>query len=247
MTTAAAGRPARSTRKAASSNTSSIMTNPMGTLIAYEWQRTKGAIGLIVLIAGALTLGGVLLSLLPWEPVKVLGALAAIVAASMLLPALALALAVDYWRRAYGREGYLTQALPVRGATQFAARVVYGALVLLGASIVTLVFGAGVMVVMGAIEMPDAGPAEIARTLWAASPFAEQPWWLAVAVLLCWVVAVAYLLQFYCAVSVGSESRWAFLKGAAPVVIWFGIYWASQLVLMVSVLAVPWGITFEAG
>lgn len=85
------------------------------TLLVHEFRRTRGPLGLVAGAAALLVAAGVLLALAPWPLVASFGAVVGVGAVGAMLPVACCVLAVDYWRSGYGRLGYFTHSLPVRG------------------------------------------------------------------------------------------------------------------------------------
>src|SRR5699024_4791778 len=103
------------------------------TLLKHEWLRTRGPLATLF---GLIALVGVLGSLLGasgWPLSSALGLAAGMLAAVVAVPAVQLALAADYWRSGYGRTGYFTHSIPVRGARIFRAKLAWTMLASLAA------------------------------------------------------------------------------------------------------------------
>ena len=86
-------------------------------LLKHEFLRTKGMLAVVAGAAFLLALAGTLLAATGVPVLASVGLVVALAAVLGLVPAAQLALAVAYWRSSYGRTGYLTQTLPVRGST----------------------------------------------------------------------------------------------------------------------------------
>ena len=109
------------------------------TLLKHEWLRTRGALGMYFGITVLVGLLGSLLGASGWSVLSVLGLLLAFLAVLVLVPGVQLLLVADYWRSGYGRTGYFTQSIPVRGATIFRAKLLWAVLVSLAAAMCFLV------------------------------------------------------------------------------------------------------------
>src|SRR5699024_8617700 len=111
------------------------------TLLKHEWLRTRGVLGMffgVVVLVGIL---GSLLAVTGWAVLSLLGLLLGVLAVLVIVPGVQLLLAADYWRSGYGRTGYFTQSIPVRGSTIFWAKLVWAVLVSLAAVVVTALLG----------------------------------------------------------------------------------------------------------
>lgn len=219
-----------------------------GTLIKHEAIRTRGFLLVIAAAGLGSALIGSLLALTGWPILSVLGTVIGFIGAFALVPAMQLAQAVDYWRTGYGRIGYFTQTLPVRGSRIYWAKLAWAGLTLLAALILTLAAWFGVMVAsaQGLFGMPPGEMLAQAGEILGAA-YAAAPWLVAVGAPVILVVLYGFntaLLLF--SASVGSE-RWLQRLGwGGPVLVWFGSYAIVQVVLFVLILAIPFGLGVDA-
>lgn len=217
------------------------------TLLRHEFRRTRGPLGLLTAIAAAFTLAGTLVMLPNW-PLAPLGAPLASIAVFGLLPVSLLALAVDYWRSAYGRGGYLTQTLPIRGSRIYGVRLVYGFLVVLAGLVVSLLLAAPPALVVARRQAPEGvGALEYLRTAASEVTGLLSPTGWVLLVLALTFGTWMYLVQYYFAATAGSSGRLASLGAAGPFVVWFALYVLFQVLVFVAVVAVPLGIDVRAG
>src|SRR5690625_4541204 len=97
----------------------------MITLLKHEFLRTRNMLALVAGVAVLLALAGTLLAATGVPVLSSVGLVAGLAAVLGLVPAAQLALAVAYWRSSYGRAGYLTQTLPVKGSTIYWAKMLW--------------------------------------------------------------------------------------------------------------------------
>ncbi|GEK80432.1 hypothetical protein [Agrococcus baldri] len=214
------------------------------TLLKHEVLRTRGFLLTIAGAALGLAAVGSALAVTGWPVLAPFGLVLGAIGAFGLLPAMQLALAVDYWRSGYGRIGYFTQTLPVRGSRIFGARIVWAAVVVLLGLIATLAIWFLVMLA-AAVTLFGLTPGtllqQIGEVLGAA--YAAAPWLVAVGAPLTLLLLYGYnTVTYYAAASIGSE-RWLQRLGwGGPVLTWFVLSTAVQLVLLLGILAIPFGL-----
>lgn len=225
------------------------------TLLAHEFRRTKGLAALVAGGAIVLALGGSLLTLTGWPLLSGLGMVVAIVAVGGALPLFALGLAFEYWRSAYGRTGYFTQSLPVRGSTIYLVRLLHGFIVSVVGSVLTVLLAIPTVLAVAASEMPFEGssrPSAADVLAYVGAEVQEILAGLPLGVLV--VVGIAWLLStwgglifYYAAATLGSGPLFARLGVVGPFVAYVLLYLASQVVFFVAILAVPLGLTMRGG
>lgn len=215
----------------------------MTTLLKHEFLRTRGLLGLVggiaVLVAGS----GILLALTGWPMLSTLGIATTLVVVLGLVPTTQVVLALDFWRSGFGRMGYLTQTLPRKGSTIYWAKLVWAWL----ASLAALALAVGLFLVAWPAAARSMGGSvgdayASLRDGWVL--FTElAPTWVVVAGV---VAAVAMVLvwpvQYYFAASVGSQAPMNRLGVGGPVLVWLGLYVASQVLIFLSFAAVPLAI-----
>lgn len=208
----------------------------IGTLFAHEFRATRknllsgvGIALLVALVSFTLTAMRV--------PIVGSVALFAGIAVSVAITPLVLGLLVEnYWRTMYGREGYFTMALPVRGRTLFMAKVLYGVSTSLIAVVITAV---GLLGAATAFALSiGRSPAELLGEAFALI----QPWmlWFAAGMA---VLQVAYLVVAGAAVmSVGAQGRFNHLGFGAPVLGGVILYVVMQIVTFAAIMLIPFGV-----
>lgn len=219
----------------------------IGTLIKHEAIRTRGF--LLTIAGGALAIGaiGALTAATGWPVLSQFGALLGLAGTFGLIPALQLAQAVDYWRSGYGRIGYFTQTLPVRGARIYWAKLLWAAIVLVAGIAGSLAIG--LLVWSGTAGLVGLEPLDVFPLVGdaLALAFEASPWLTAVAAPLLLVLLYGLsTVTLFCAASVGSEQRMHRLGLGGPVLVWFLLHTATQLVMLVLILAIPFGLGLTA-
>ncbi|WP_405218778.1 hypothetical protein [Agrococcus sp. Ld7] len=216
----------------------------IGTLLKHEAIRTRGFLLTITAAALGLAAVGSALAVTGWPVLAQFGLVLGAIGAFGVLPAMQLALAVDYWRSSYGRIGYFTQSLPIRGSRIYWAKLAWASIVVLIGLIATLALWLLVMIA-SAQTMFGTAPAvfleQIGEVLRAA--YAAAPWLVAVG-------APATLLLLYifntvlydAAASLGSERWLQRLSWGGPVLVWFLLSAIAQLVMLGGILAIPFGL-----
>lgn len=215
----------------------------VGKLIRHEYHRTSKQFGVLV---GLATLGILLAFALSWTALPVIAslgsALALIITAAFLL-VLVLGLAVDLYKSGFSRQGYLTHLLPVKGSTILWARFGWACLLML---VGMVWFALALVVSVLSTQLSAGAPISQAwasvsgtiRDLVAATP----TWLLLTGLLLVVLMAVAYVVQVYFAVSVGSEKRFHRLEAGGPVLLYALVYVVMQLVMLIGIVIVPVGL-----
>lgn len=215
----------------------------VGTLIRHEAIRTRGLLATIFGAAAILTVVGAVLAATMWPLISQVGLLMAIVGAVATVPASQLGLAWDYWQSGYRRIGYFTQTLPVRGRTIYWARLAWGVAVLVAGLLWSSVLG--ILAFFGTAGSFGMRPFDVFPLVgdWFSALAAVLPWWGWIALPVLLLVFVGFtLVQYYFAASIGSERRLVSLGIGGPVLVWFAVYMAMQLVFLVFMFVVPLGI-----
>lgn len=214
----------------------------MTTLLRHQFRSTWRTLGSVVgamALVVAVSLAAALLRL------PVLGPFGQGVATAVLIglvPVVLVVLALDYWQSMYGREGYFTMSLPVRGRELLAAKTLHAALIAL-ASVLLACGGAVATLVAGA--RLDRVPVGEALSGWwdrlGALPGATV--WLVV------VGAVLYLgalvVQVASVLSISAEGRFNHLGAGAPLIGLVVLYLVNQVVSLVAMLWIPVGVLLQ--
>ncbi|AVZ39840.1 MULTISPECIES: hypothetical protein [unclassified Dietzia] len=217
------------------------------TLLKHEWLRTRGALGTTL---GMITLIGVLGSLLGaagWPLLSQFGMALGVLAAIVAVPAVQLTLAADYWRTGYGRTGYFTHSIPVRGSTIFWVRLAWAMI----ASLAALVLTAGLALLAwwaAALHSGITSPSSsVLSDTWTTVTTAAPPWMIAAGLIVGLSSFLIWPVYYYFAVSVGHERRLAALGAGGPVVVFVVIYVATQVLSLLAMIALPFGVAMGAG
>lgn len=215
----------------------------MTTLLTHEWLRTRSLLLTVAGLAALVAAAGALLAATGWAVLAGIGAVVAVGAAICLVPAVQVALAVDYWRSSYGRVGYYTQTLPLRGATIYRAKLLWAWAASVAAVVATgALLAATWPAVARGTGMPERNPFVLVADTWAAATGAAGTG----PVLLLLAVALALVLvwpvQYFFAASFGSETPRNRLGAGGPVVTWVVLYLVVQLVTVVGLFAVPYAV-----
>lgn len=214
------------------------------TLLKHEWLRTRSMLAAIAGVALVLSVLGSALSATRWPLISTIGAYAVIVTTAALVPAVQLALAADYWRSSYGRTGYFTQTLPLRGPTIFRAKLLWAFIASLGALVGVAVLAAlafpGTARGLGHAEL---NPFVAFGDFWSSLMETAPLWQVIVGLVLSLTLGVfLWPVQYYCAVSLGSEEPRNRLGAGGPILVWLVLYVLTQLITLAGLLLVPLGI-----
>ncbi|MBB1029855.1 hypothetical protein G6027_02890 [Dietzia sp. SLG310A2-38A2] len=217
------------------------------TLLTHEWLRTRGALGTTL---GVIALVGVLGSLLGaagWPLLSQLGLALGMLAAVVAVPAVQLTLAADYWRTGYGRTGYFTHSIPVRGSVIFWVKLAWAMIVSLAALILT----AGLALLAWWAAARRSGLTSPSNSVlseaWATATTAAPAWMIAAGLIVLLASFLIWPVYYYFSVSVGHERRLAALGAGGPVVVFVLVYMATQLLSLLAMIAIPFGIAMGAG
>lgn len=205
-------------------------------LFAQEIRATRKT--LLVTVGVLLLIAAVALTLVALR-VPVLGTLGlgfGIVVVVLITPIVLGLLAENYWRTMYGREGYFTMTIAVRGRTLFFTKVVYGLIVSLLALAVTAIGLLGAAAALALSQHLD--PAVFIGD----GLGMIEPWmaWLGV---LAMILQLAYLVVAGAAImTIGAEGRFNHLGFGAPVIGAVLLYLVMQVVTFIGILLIPFGI-----
>ncbi|GAA1718896.1 hypothetical protein [Dietzia cercidiphylli] len=217
------------------------------TLLTHEWLRTRGALGTTLGVIALVGVLGGLLGAAGWPLLSQLGLALGMLAAVVAVPAVQLTLAADYWRTGYGRTGYFTHSIPVRGAVIFWAKLVWAMV----ASLAALVLTAGLAVLTWWSAARQSGLTSpsysVLSDAWTTVTTAAPAWMIAAGVLVTLGSFLIWPVCYYFSVSVGHERRLAALGAGGPVVVFVLVYVVTQLLSLMAMIALPFGISMGAG
>ncbi len=208
----------------------------MFTTVLKHEARSMGPQLLVYLgIVAVLMASGLLVAATGVEPVASFGTMVAAAGGLFLHLAVPVTLLERYYKSLYGREGYLTMALPVKASTLYWAKITWAYVVWLAAALIACGSWIAIALIRGGF---DAFAQALSTTPALAIGF--------FAVLL--VVSLAlYVVQFAWIVTLGMEERFRALGLAGPVVVWLGSYLALQVVSVVAILLIPFGVSPDLG
>lgn len=217
------------------------------TLMKHEWLRTRGLLGTIGAIVLVLVAAGTALTATGWPGISLIGMLMVVVPLVALVPAAQIALTIHYRQSSYSRTGYFTQSLPVRGPTIYAAKLLWALLI----SFAGLLASVGLLLAAWPVLAGQLGaernPFSIIQQMWSSgAAVASTPLLLAGIVLFVGMILV-WPIQYFFAASVGSETPLNRLGLGGPVVVFLGLYLASQVLTFLGIAALPWGIGMTDG
>lgn len=190
-------------------------------------------------IALALFATGVGSVLLRLPVLSGLGFVLAIAASLLLIIGIPLHLLVRYYVSLYGRQGYLTHAIPARHTSLYLARFTWAFAVWLAA--IALSIGLGLITFISQAVASGGSADDVWRALdeaFAAAPAARV-------VMAVWLVAVlaTNVAQFGWVVTFGMKERFRSLGIGGPVLMWFASYAALQVLSILAIGLIPIGVT----
>ena len=193
-------------------------------------------------MALAVYVGGVALVLIRVPLLAELGRVAAVGACLLLAIGVPVHLLLRYYASMYGREGYLTQAVPAKHTTLYAAKFTWAfgtwavALILTA----TLVYGLAVAQTIAsggtASDAWDAVTSSLANANRTAVVLGAA--WFIIGLL-------TYVAQFGWVVTFGMEDRFRSLGLGGPVIMWLASYLILQVLMLATMMLIPLGVTLD--
>lgn len=216
-------------------------------LIKHEILRTGPMMGLVFGVGTLVLLGSGFLTHLNIPVVSAVFGVFGLFLVGGMWPLSQLALAVDFWRTSWGRMGYLTHSLPVRGSAILGARLAWGAVVQAIALVWTALASLAMVYLGGPVFQGDGPAMEEAIPRFLASLGELLPWWQwALVVLLALFLGWFYLVMFYFAATIGSDPKLAGLGVAGPILTWIASYLVTSI-LFFGAIFLPIGLTHAGG
>ncbi|MDN5763525.1 MAG: hypothetical protein L0H41_14580 [Microlunatus sp.] len=210
----------------------------VGTLIKHEFLRTRRWLGVVFGIVTLVTLVGALTAWTGWPLISQLGVGLSFIGVGAFLMIVQVGLAWDYWRSSYSKTGYFTQSLPVKGATIYWSKLLWGCAVTMAAIVWNLVLAlVAYLGTAGSLGVADP-LRQLRETLGLIFDVASPLTVLGIAVGIV-ILFLGGLAQYYFAASIGSESRMNRLGIGGPVLVWLGLYMVMQVLLFLGIIAVP--------
>ncbi|WP_394215423.1 hypothetical protein [Brachybacterium vulturis] len=217
------------------------------TLMKHEWLRTRGLLGTLAGVALLLVAAGTALTATGWPGIDMIGALMLVAALGGLVPAVQIALTVHYWQSSFGRTGYFTQSLPVRGTTIFTAKLLWALLISLAALVVVLGLLCAAWPVLADRLGTERNPFTVISQLWSGYAEVVPVPLLVIGVVLFVGMILIWPIQYFFAASVGSETPLNRLGLGGPVLVFLGLYLVTQVVLFLGMAVLPWGLGVADG
>lgn len=193
-------------------------------------------------MALAIFAGGLAVMLLRVPLLAEIGNAVAIMACLLLAVGIPVTLLERYYTSMYGREGYLTHAIPAKHTTLYAAKFTWAALVWAASLLIAAALAYGIAVTQTIMAGGTASDTWTALTTALAD--ANQT---ALALGIAWVVVglLTYVAQFGWVVTFGMEDRFRSLGLGGPVLVWFVTYLLMQIVTIVAMVLIPVGVTLD--
>ena len=217
------------------------------TLLKHEWLHTRGQLATLLGLIALIGVVGGLLGASGWPLLSELGLFGAVIAAALAVPAVQLTLTADYWRSGYGRTGYFTHSIPVRGSRIFWAKLAWVMLASLAAIVLTLAL---TLLAWWAIAQRSAGPAaswSMVTEAWSTVTAAAPAWIIAAGIVVLLASVLVWPVYYFFSVSVGHERRWAGLGAGGPVVVFVMVYLATQVLALLAMIVLPVGVGRTGG
>ncbi len=208
----------------------------MKTLLKYEYKRTRGPIGAIFGILTAIVATGMFLV---WWDIPVLGEMGlafAVLALFGMAIAPALYLTFAYWSSSYGKKGYFTQTLPIKGSTIYWSKMIWITIIDFVAVAWALLLGWLLVAISYGFEVVR--PSKIWEMLTSALPVGT------LAALLFLVVLELLLMpaQLFFFATAGSREPLNGWGIGGPLVVWVVTYFIIQMTALIGMLALPFGL-----
>ncbi|MBO9625933.1 MAG: hypothetical protein J7484_06125 [Microbacterium sp.] len=208
----------------------------IGALIAQDFRATRKSLFAVVGITLLVTAVSLTLTALRVPVIGGIGLVVGIIAA-LALTLIVLGLLIEnYWRTMYGREGYFTMTIPVRGRTLFLAKVLYGLVIAVAGAALSAIGLIGAAIAFALSQGLE--PFDFLRT----GLGMVEPWmaWFAAAALL---LQIVYLVVVGAGVmSIGAQARYNHLGFGAPLLGAVIVYLVMQVITFAAVMVVPFGV-----
>lgn len=210
------------------------------TLLKHE-ARLQGPTMLVFTgIALVIYAAGILAALTRIPAIAGFGLITSLTASGLIMVAFPAYLLIRYYQSLYGREGYLTMALPVRSGTLYAAKFTWASLTWLASTVVVLILWLGLVLLQTSAQ----GATVADLTAAVREGLAQMPPAFPAMVVLGIVVSmVLYLAQFAWVVTFGMEERFRSLGIGGPVVVWVVSYAVMQVLATLAIILIPLGAT----
>lgn len=225
-------------------------------LLKHEFVRTRALLGVIFGAALASVALGCVLLALGIPVLETFGVIFSLLPVLVLVPAVQILMAVDFWQSSFRSQGYLTHAIPVKGATIYWTKLLWQMIVSAVAIVVGFFLLALVWFVLGTagLEFFAAEPnlfTLVGNVLGAAGDIFPAPVLYGVIIPLLLLAAFFQWPVYYTfAASVGSAGSLGRMGGGGPVIAALLAWLASQVITFLALVVVPFGVDLaplEAG
>lgn len=208
----------------------------IGTLFGQEFRSTRRSFFTVLGIVFVVAVVGAGTGALKVPILGPLGYGIAIIAAAAFTAIVLAVLVEHYWRTMYGREGYFTMTLPVRGRALFTAKVLYGLVATYAAIAISAAMLFGISVIFSVSS--GHGPLGFVRDLF--TDVSAPMVWFVIAIML--VQLTFSVVTGAAIISIGAEARFNHLGFGAPVIGYIVLYFVMQVLALAAMLFVPLGI-----
>lgn len=206
----------------------------VGKLMKHEFLRTRSVLGLSAAATLLIVVAGYGLSLFTPFVAGFPFFIGFIVSCAYVF-AVQLYLAIDLYRSSFGRRGYFTHTLPIKGSTLLWTKFGYAMLVTLAAIVWTVVLLLITLATADRLGFFTFGQLRVSLDLLIGS----APWLIWFVVLNIVGLLVATLAQYYFCVTIGSEAWLNKTGGLGPVVVFVVFYFVYQIVGVLALLIPP--------
>lgn len=228
----------------ATAATPATATTSTGTLVRYEWRRTRGLLGVLTGLATMGVLICTALVMADWTLFSTLASGIGIMLVMAFTPGMQIALAVDYWRSSYGATAYLTHTLPVKGGRIFAVKMLWAVVVTTVSLLITFLLGCVLYAGFATGHEQITGLGQMFGELGDAVRTSGIPaWMLTGGLVLGYLACMVAPVQYYFAISLGKERRLQTMGAGGPVLVFIVLMMVSQVVALVGMFLIPLGVT----
>ena len=211
-------------------------------LLKHEARLQARALASFLGVSLAIYAGGLVLMLLNLPVLSSVGSVVAVVACLLLAISVPALLVQRYYASMYGREGYLTHAIPARHTTLYAAKFSWALAVWLGSIVVVLGMALGFVLTQA---VADGGTMADGWSVLTGA-LAGVPTGPVVFFVGCSLVGIViYVAQVGWIVTFGMEERFRSLGLGGPVLVWFLSYAVLQVLALLAMVAIPLGISLD--
>lgn len=209
-----------------------------GILMKHEIRQTIKPLATIVGASALIVVAGAVPVYLKIPVVSGIGLAVSLVAPVAMPWAALIYLLVSYYQTMYGRVGYFTMSLPVRGRCLYLAKTLWAFLVGMfcyALMLLSLVWSASL-----------SGEAAVRGGI---SSLVDEIGWLGISVLVLLLVSAlpALIAQGAFVVTYGMENRFARFGLGGPVIVGVVVYVVNQITILAALLAIPVGVRFLPG